>query len=180
MNILHKMKHYKHIGEKFGKLTILERTGTNKNGAAIVSCLCDCGIIKNVCFTNLHPKGTTSCGCHHKQIIASKRPWETEFKRYISTTVKKRNLTFNLTIDEFKKICQQHCFYCGQAPSTKMHVSNGLKNGIDRIDSTIGYEINNVVPCCRICNDMKGALSKELFLSKIKDIVNHLNCELSI
>lgn len=167
-------KIYKRIGKKFGKLIILEKLGNTKNGAAIVKCLCDCGTIKTVLSTNLHKNGTISCGCYHKEVIASKQPWKTELNKYIHTTVKRRNLSFNLTVEQFQNLCQQSCFYCGQPPSTKMHVSKEFKNGIDRIDSTKGYELDNVVPCCRICNDMKGSLSKENFLTRVQKIFAHM------
>ena len=45
-------------------------------------------------------------------------------------------------------------------------------SGIDRIDSKEGYNINNCVPCCKICNMMKNNLSIDMFLSKIKQIHN--------
>ena len=151
------MKHYKHIGEKFGRLTVLEKVGTAKNGRAIVKCLCECGIIKEFVFDNIsrHDRGgTSSCGCLHKEIVSSKDHWQSELNKYLGNTVKRRDLSFNLSVEEFQQLCSSSCFYCGAPPSTKMHVKHGgFRNGIDRIDSSIGYEPTNVVPCCRICND---------------------------
>lgn len=36
-------------------------------------------------------------------------------------------------------------------------------NGIDRVDSSIGYTIQNSVPCCKICNYAKHNLTLEEF-----------------
>jgi hypothetical protein len=167
----------KHIGKKFGRLTILEKIGNRKNGDAIFRCRCDCGTIKEVAYANLavkNGKGTVSCGCYHKEIISSKHPWQTELNRYIHTTVKRRSLSFNLTVEQFQEICQLPCFYCYAPPATKMYVGGGVKNGIDRVDPSKGYEPNNVVPCCPTCNDMKSAMKQDEFLTKIKAIYLNL------
>ena len=50
-------------GKRFGKLTVIERSGTDRNKRPLWKCLCDCGIRVNVLATNLRTKNTTSCGC---------------------------------------------------------------------------------------------------------------------
>ena len=43
-------------------------------------------------------------------------------------------------------------------------------NGVDRVDNTIGYNNDNVVPCCKICNNSKATMTIEewiLWLQKI-------------
>ncbi len=58
------MKKAKEItGEKFGKLKVLKRAGSSKNGLAMWECLCECGKIKNIVGTSLRNGNTTSCGC---------------------------------------------------------------------------------------------------------------------
>lgn len=85
------------------------------------------------------------------------------YNRYVSSA-KKRDHAFNLTFEEFSSFWQQPCTYCGDQIDTV---------GIDRIDSTIGYEIGNCVACCTICNRMKWALTKEEWFSQLKKIVKH-------
>jgi hypothetical protein len=74
---------------------------------------------------------------------------------------KKRSLEFSLTFDQFMQFWQKPCDYCGDNIETI---------GLDRIDSTKGYEVTNVIPCCYDCNTMKMARSKESFFAKIKQI----------
>ncbi len=73
---------------------------------------------------------------------------------------KNRGLSFELTKDEFNAIITQRCFYCGSKPEQILYKqgmqSKFLYNGIDRINNDIGYEIGNVIPCCRFCNMAKG------------------------
>lgn len=50
-------------GMKFGKLTVLQRTGTTNNGKAMWLCQCDCGNTTTVNGTDLRLGATQSCGC---------------------------------------------------------------------------------------------------------------------
>lgn len=55
-------------GQKFGKLTVLERDLTKTGGAAYWICQCECGKIKSIRGSNLTAKNkpTRSCGCLNK------------------------------------------------------------------------------------------------------------------
>lgn len=81
------------------------------------------------------------------------------FKRYQYDS-QRYSRRFNLTFEQFSEIVVRPCEYCGSEKSL----------GVDRVDSSIGYEIENCVPCCRICNVMKNSLSVEDFLDHIKKI----------
>lgn len=89
---------------------------------------------------------------------------------YYKLNAKNRNLSWELTSQEFYTLVTQPCKYCGQ-------ISNIEKeefNGIDRIDSSKGYTIDNCVPCCTQCNTMKLDYTLEDFTNHIKRIYNHL------
>ncbi len=88
---------------------------------------------------------------------------------------KNRNLTWDLTKEEFRFLTKQNCFYCGKIPSHKSRKDkrfNGIYiyNGIDRIDNNKGYIKENVVPCCGICNKAKGSRSYDEFIAWIKRV----------
>lgn len=51
------------IGERFGRLTILEYSYTNKHKKRVYTCLCDCGNVKNIVYSSLSSGHTKSCGC---------------------------------------------------------------------------------------------------------------------
>ena len=51
------------IGQKFGRLTVLEDTGKRKKGRIVWLCRCDCGRETNVMGDNLSRGHTQSCGC---------------------------------------------------------------------------------------------------------------------
>jgi len=50
-------------GQKFGKLTPIRRTGTNKHRNTMWECECECGNIVTVAGSGLHSGNTQSCGC---------------------------------------------------------------------------------------------------------------------
>lgn len=52
------------VGERFGRLVVLEYAGTSKNRKAMWICECDCGnITQPIVGANLKAGGTKSCGC---------------------------------------------------------------------------------------------------------------------
>lgn len=59
------------VGQKFGKLLVIEKAETDKNGHRYFVCQCECGNIVKVSGSNLIEKKTNSCGCLHKQIISN-------------------------------------------------------------------------------------------------------------
>lgn len=92
---------------------------------------------------------------------------------------KNRNISFALTKEEFSNICSQNCYYCGQVPietvssKSRNRTNTPYKhNGVDRVDSSKGYILSNVVSCCGMCNLMKNHFNLSDFLNKIKEIYN--------
>jgi hypothetical protein len=82
---------------------------------------------------------------------------------------KKRNLEFELTENDCKNFYNTKCYYC----------NDDIKGmGIDRLDSNIGYVLNNLVPCCSKCNYMKHVMNKYEFIKHMKKILNNLNIKL--
>lgn len=84
---------------------------------------------------------------------------------------KTRNLDFNLTRDEFSLITSQPCHYCGEYSGIYF---DEKYSGVDRIDSSLGYNIDNVVPCCDMCNRMKLDYNLDIWINKMKQILNHM------
>lgn len=88
---------------------------------------------------------------------------------------KTRGHVFHITKEDFLTITQLECFYCGSLPSNQLKArhSQYIYNGIDRLNSDIGYIKENIVPCCRECNLMKRTMSYDYFIKKIITILNH-------
>ncbi len=107
-------------------------------------------------------------------------------KRYLPPILSAAKIAFSfykkdgITFEEFLRLSQSNCVYCGQVPSNSIYSSksNLLKdrfiyNGLDRIDSSINHIINNVVPSCWNCNRMKSNSSIADFDTWLTNINNH-------
>lgn len=92
----------------------------------------------------------------------------------------RRSFCFGLTRAQFDQIVCQACWYCGASPEVRAvrrrrvdRVTIEAFHGIDRIDPTIGYTPSNCVPCCKVCNKMKGILTLDEFLKTVRAIARH-------
>ena len=107
---------------------------------------------------------------NRESINAYNQNWLTKTKNGRMSSYKRgaalRNLEWRLTEEEFVSYWQLPCSYCGSPIKTI---------GLDRIDSTKGYFVGNVIPCCTTCNKMKMDLAREDFLSHVKKIAEFLN-----
>ena len=76
---------------------------------------------------------------------------------------KTRDHIFELTKEQFHSLVSTSCHYCGTCQE------NG--NGIDRVDNTKGYTIDNVVSCCSLCNNrIKRHWKWEVVLEHLRKI----------
>ena len=178
-------------GQKFGRLTALHDVGYERRDR-LWECLCKCGQFTVVKAGQLKAGKVKSCGCLHSE-LASKRAKKdvaghnklpageanlNNMIRAYKAGAKKRNLEFSLTREQFKKLTKQKCFYCGVKPHNVINRSqtNGkyIYNGIDRVNNTKGYTIDNCVTCCYICNQWKRAYTQQGFLMRIKLIYENV------
>lgn len=166
-------------GKKFNRLTVLNLNTCKNKRSTYWNCLCDCGkniVVKGAYLTNNHTK---SCGClkvfkHENGDVG----FRLLYYRYKNRAKFYYNNEFELTKEEFKKLTQQNCFYCGSEPKSisksKSENSEYVYNGLDRVDTKRGYLLDNVVPCCGMCNRMKLDHSSEEFTKQILKICKHL------
>lgn len=93
----------------------------------------------------------------HKRYIKFRNLAKTKFHS-IKTNCPRRGVEFNLNKEEFIEwydTSKKNCFYCGRQLTQFERGSDSLT--IDRVDNAIGYEITNIVLCCRRCNIIKGS-----------------------
>ena len=96
---------------------------------------------------------------------------ENNIGRYIhqyKSNAQRRNINFNLSKEEFINIISQPCYYCGAISNQEKLI------GIDRIDSSKDYTLDNCVPCCDMCNKMKLDYSVKEWLFHMKKIISYM------
>lgn len=156
------------VGERIGKLVVIELVGQTERSNAIWLCQCDCGNTAKVVSMNLREGNTTSCGCnkHKDRLPPGESSINQIFKSY-KYSANRRNIVFEITKEKFLSLVNSSCYYCKSAPSRYFKNHNAkvgvYYNGIDRLDNTQGYTTNNVVPCCTSCNRAKSEMSIDEF-----------------
>ena len=84
------------------------------------------------------------------------------FQNYLRKA-RESGFPFPFSWDEFLEFISRPCFYCGVPRA----------GGIDRLDNEIhGYILENIMPCCAVCNRMKNAFPTREFLKKCHLIAN--------
>ena len=172
------------IGQKFGRLDVIRQSGFDKWGHSLWLCRCVCGTEKVINQQCLRNGITKSCGClrrevsgNHKRLsfgLANMRTIILSYKR----NAKMRRIEYKLTEEQFAETTQQNCYYCGAKPNNvskyKQYFGDYIYNGIDRIDNNKGYIIDNIVPCCHICNQAKSSLTLQEYKNWIKKSYNYM------
>lgn len=177
------------IGDIFGGLKVLEIIPSNQTGKHVrLNCLCMfCG--KETIINSIFKSKFNSCGCQQnnsktwKSIGPKTMPWklplgESAFRNKLHQYKKsaiRRNLPFSLSEQEFRQLITGPCRYCGRrltATAKGQGKTSGdfPYTGVDRLDSNIGYNLDNAVSCCWDCNNMKSNMTEEVFLDHIRRI----------
>jgi 5-methylcytosine-specific restriction endonuclease McrA len=167
--------------DRFGRLVAIKYLYTGKHHRRYFLFKCDCGNEKIIQVSSLTSGNTRSCGCLAREIKKEKLlPDNRGVINQIILGYKRhaigRGLEWNLKYEEVYELISKNCYYCG-LPPTNMKITKNCKkgftySGIDRIDSSKNYDINNVVPCCALCNKAKGNLSISEFFEWMKRICN--------
>lgn len=139
-------------------------------------------LIKCVCgnerwtYTNSVRKSVYPCKlCYNNSMkINNELPAIKKSFRSLRGNAKSRGIPVEISLDYFIKLSSNNCYWCGSKPLSKKGLKdwhkNATINGIDRINNTLGYTIENCVACCYDCNRMKSNLTEVNFLEHIKKI----------
>lgn len=84
------------------------------------------------------------------------------YNRY-KRSAKDRGIEFWLYPSVFSSFLHKPCHYCGTPDCI----------GVDRRDSKGSYTVENMVPCCGLCNRMKMAIGEIEFINQCKRIADH-------
>ena len=168
-------------GRRFGKLVI-----ETYEGKGYWWCRCDCGnLVRRSTFRLKQPRaqsriGERSCGCIEAENKKNGRMSAHQLYQKYKAGAVRRGLNFALIEDRFLQLTSQPCYYCGAPPSQehrhRKDWGSYVYNGIDRKDNSRGYTIDNCVPCCKVCNSMKGKMDENAFLLQVKRIFLTTSC----
>lgn len=171
-------------GNRYGRWQVLGRAEST-DGAALWICRCDCGRESVVRGWMLRKGTSKSCGCLRVELftkMASLPVGESALNSVIVNmkgNARRRGYGWNLSREFVREMIAQDCQYCGSKPLQLSKARNGnlRYNGLDRVDNSRGYEVDNVVPCCSICNTAKSNMSKADFFAWVTSVYNRSKSE---
>lgn len=176
-------------GKKFGLLTVESLTPERHHGGVVFVCRCECGHQIKVTARHLQREKTPilHCGCQGRGRSVSPAPGtmgiggttrktklapsnltalNALYANYRNLAIR-RGFIWELSKEKFFMLVTSNCHYCGVEPHQtfvrKPHTI--IYNGVDRVDSGIGYTEDNCVPCCGQCNVAKRKSSAADFLA---------------
>jgi len=137
------------VGQRFGRLLVVSRAGSDKRGEALWECECDCGAVTVVLGSNLRKGKTKSCGCYKEELMSAGQLHTTHGMCGTSIYIVWQNMLRRCSVDNEKhyrwagrgiKVCDEWLkfenFYkdMGDPP---------INGTIDRIDNDGNYEPSN-------------------------------------
>ena len=140
-----------------------------------VSCCKMCNYLKGSTSDDVFIKRVQHILTFQQKIIGNLYPEcfanhiSVSYSSYKSRATKKQ-LEFSITHQNYDDIINNDCYLCGK-PNDDNHT-----NGIDRLDNSKGYLIDNVKSCCCECNYMKKDYDFDDIINKFILIYeNHKN-----
>lgn len=142
-------------GQRFGRLTAIERVGSNKRRQSLWSCKCDCGSIVVVVGTELNCGHIKSCGCtrREKLIAYNKIHKKTHGMRYTRLYREWRSMINRCSCEswrDYKNYGGRGIAVCKEWQDNFMAfcewaLANGYDDSLslDRIDVNGNYEPSN-------------------------------------
>jgi hypothetical protein len=185
---------YNLVNQKFGKLTVVEKTAVRKGkGHVVWRCICDCGnqnyfIITDHLMRKSAP--VRSCGCQSKSreysfavseklakrsgVGANNANWrgcgEIPLGAYTSLVKRvsenpRQSRTIDITIEYLNELFLKQEKRCALSGEPLRFVPRYAANAsLDRIDSSLGYISGNVQWVHKDINIMKNVLSQKMFI----------------
>lgn len=178
------------MNNKIGEWTILDnpiRIKNSPNSKLVWTLQCSCGNTRkaemyliNEIRAALDKDGYAACRKCKESRLRLLKPEYTKFngvytdykhKALVRTTVNE----FSLTKEDAYKMFSANCHYCNLPPSNVyLNKRSGLPetkySGIDRVDSSKGYTVENTVPCCKQCNYAKLTMTEQEFYDWVKRV----------
>lgn len=150
-------------GKRFGRLTVIRRFGTSRQGLATWLCQCDCGRECVIGGSHLRKGNTRSCGCFHDESARKRRTTHgmsgTRLYAVWKTMIQRCS---NPNCDDYKYYGARGISVCEEWRNSFLDFytwasANGYDENalyqectIDRIDNDKGYSPNN----CRFVSQM--------------------------
>lgn len=167
------------IGQRFGKLLVLNKDRTNSNGETYYNCICDCG--KEVTLIKRSILKAEQCRyCSFKKGRKGYKDISLTYWNILLRGAACRGNEFSITIEYAWEIWEKQEGKCAISGANLNLVASQAKcnrtlrtASLDRIDSSKGYIEGNVQWVHKEVNDLKSNWEEEKLLDWIKVIYEY-------
>lgn len=179
-------------GATFGEWKVISFCAINHHRNTTWNVRCSCGTERVLPGRALTSGKSKSCGCLH--FLDGKNAAYSLLWSHYTHGARKRGYAWELSKSQFIDLIGKDCHYCGagpepsdivvkQAVASARHAKGRVRervfnrerpaiNGVDRVDNTIGYTVENSRTCCAMCNQMKMSYTEDAFIKKCEEIVS--------
>jgi hypothetical protein len=159
-------------GKKIGKWTVLDRCQSPKPSIhAYWKCRCECGAEQALAATSLKQETSRQCrNCYAKE-RGPRHPVNIAFS-HVRGNASKRRIPFDITKEEAYDVLQNQKFQCALT-GLPLTLRPNCNASLDRIDSTQGYNTQNIQWVIKTINLMKWTLSTKNFVELCRLVVQH-------
>lgn len=174
--------------KQFNNLTVIRQIRSTRKGQRFWECKCICGNVKTYSTDHLTRKKqpVKSCGCKKRSHGSSHKDWTgygeisgNWWSSHVTREKKQKVRTkvpVTVTIKEGWELFLKQDRRCALSGLELKFGSNSINNtaSLDRIDSSKGYEINNIQWVHKHINFMKRDYDQNYFIDLCKKVVNNV------
>lgn len=133
------------IGQKFGRLTVIDRLENTKSGKTRWLCICDCGNETAVQGNNLKNKHVKSCGCLNKELT---RQRSQKYNTYDLTNnygigYTSNGKCFYFDLEDYDKI-KNYCWYVNESGYVRTRIDKHQQIYMHQIILPDAIEVDHI------------------------------------
>jgi hypothetical protein len=176
-------------GQIFGKLTVIQKMESSRDGSKLWQCKCDCGNLYQATTRHLNRihDNVRSCGCSQFKKGKEHSQWEgvgeisghwwNAHVKHSANCPTRQTIELTLTKEEAWELFLKQDRLCALTGIELVFDNKSHKNtaSLDRIDNTIGYKLGNVRWVHKTINMMKRTYSDTYFIEWCQRVVANIN-----
>lgn len=177
------------IGNSYGRLTVISCVGLNNSKSYVWNCKCSCGNFTDIVTSSLTQGKTKSCGCikteQHAKFIENQKTGyggiSGSYFAQIRKQAKQRKLSLDVTPQSIWELFitqSKKCALTGVPLTLEYSERKNNTASLDRVDSKLGYFIENVQWVHKDINRMKWDLKEEEFVRLCKLVTDYKQGEI--